>query len=114
MNLLPALPADQAAAELHAAAVLADTRAHRDPFSPWTALAAQLRLVAAGLHPAPATLAPRRDTIAGHVAAALERLDTPGPEPAEEDAGLWRGHLTHLREQAVRLDAAAGQPRGRS
>lgn len=105
------LPLDDAAAELHAAAVLADTRAGGDRFNPWTALAAQLRLVAAGLHPALTTQRPRRDTPAAHVAAALDRLDTADPATTS-DLEFWRRHVEQLREHAARLEASTGLPQG--
>lgn len=105
------LPLDAAAAALHAAAVLADALAAGDPFNPWTALAAQLRLVAAGLHPAPTTQPPRCDTPAAYVTAALDQLTTADPGAAgDTDLAFWRRHVQQLHEHAVRLEAHTGQP----
>ncbi len=105
------LPLDAAAAELHAAAVLADTRAAGDPFNPWISLAAQLRLVAAGLHPAPITQPPRRDTPAAYVTAALDQLTT-ADHDAATDLTFWRRHVERLHEHAARLEAPTGHPQG--
>lgn len=98
------IPLDAAAAELHAAAALADHRADGDPFSPWTALGGQLRLVAAGLDPAPATHARLRKTLGGHTAAALERLDELDVSSKPADLAFWRRHVEHLHGQATRLE----------
>lgn len=108
MNLIPL---DAASAELHAGAALADQRADGDPFSPWTALGGQLRLVAAGLDPAPLTHARLRKTLGEHTAAALDRLDELNASCRPADLDFWRRHLEHLHEQASRLDARAGDPR---
>lgn len=106
------LPLDEAAAELHAAAALADARACGDPFSRWTALGGQLRLVAAGLDPAPVTHAEPLATPAAHAAAALDRLDELEAASAPGDLGFWRRHVEHLCEQATRLESDARAPRG--
>ncbi len=96
---------DAAAAELRGAADLADARADRDPFSPWAALAGQLRLVAAGLDPAPATVATTRLTPASHTAAALVQLDRLHEPSEPEDVDFWRRQVEDLHERAVDLGA---------
>ena len=108
------LPLDAAAAELHSAADLADARAEGDPFSPWFALARQLRLVAAGIEPAPETTAPSRLSPAAHTAAALERVNEldSGSEP--EDLAFWRRHMEHLHKRATQLGAPGTMPQGQS
>ena len=108
------LPLDAAAAELYAAAGLADARAGGDPFSPWFALAGQLRLVAAGLEPAPATTAPSRLSPAAHTAAALERVAELDSGSRPEDLGSWRRHVEHLHNRATQLDTPVTTPQGQS
>lgn len=105
------VPLDAAAAELHAAAALADHRAGGDPFSPWTALGGQLRLVAAGLDPAPVMHTRPRKTLGGHTAAALERLDDLNADSRPTDLDFWRQHLEHLHEHATRLEGDPELPR---
>jgi hypothetical protein len=105
-------PTDHAAAELHAAAHLADARAGGDPFNPWTALAAQLRLVAAGLDPAPPAPVPHRDSAGAHVTAALDQLDTADAGTGVVDPAFWRRHVEHLQAETDRLETTASQPQG--
>ena len=106
------IPLDLAAAELHAAAALADHHAGGDLFSPWTALSGQLRLVAAGLDPAPVANAQPRPTAGSHIGAALDRLDDLDAESRPTDLDFWRRHVKHLHAQATRFEGRTEMPRG--
>jgi hypothetical protein len=103
-----------AAAELRSAASLADARAAGDLFSPWFALAGQLRLVAAGLDPTSETSAPSRLTLAAHTAAALDHLDKFGPRSAQEDLESWRRHAQRLHIRATQLSQPTDAPEGQA
>ncbi|AXG14522.1 hypothetical protein [Intrasporangium calvum] len=107
-------PLDAASAELRCAADLADLRAGSDPFSAWTALAGQLRLIAAGLAPSAATDVPTRLTAVAHTAAALEHLDHVDPTADQDDLTFWRQQVEDLHERATRLASSSTDERGRS
>lgn len=106
------IPLDEAAAELHAAAVIADGHSVGDPFSPWTALAAQLRLVAAGLDPTPVTRPQHRDLATRHVTAALDLLDSVLRSAGFMDLAFWHRHVEHLHTETARLEATLSHRQG--
>jgi hypothetical protein len=103
---------DKAAGHLIAAAQHADNLAGPDADAtswPWSALAGQLRLVAAGLSTtAPAAdIAPRPFGIQDHLDAALASLDQIAPLDGPPDLQLWAWRVVDLRSVLATMD---GQP----
>lgn len=98
---------DIAAGELHQAAALAQARSHDNPFARWATLAGTLRLVAAGLHPLPATIT-RRASARGHLEAALTALNSLSPDDAPADLDFWRAHILDLQHNVEQLEATSG------
>ncbi|MFC7597581.1 hypothetical protein ACFQU3_19870 [Terrabacter sp. GCM10028922] len=108
-----------AAVELHRAADLAALRSEDNPFSPWAALASQLRLVASGLsalvHPpesSPGVLAEGEGDLGGCLSAASAALEEISPADAPEDLAFWVGHIDDLNALIADL-GLAGDERGR-
>ena len=98
---------DLAATELAQAAILADERAAGDLYSPWTALAAQIRLIAAQLTAAPARPPIRQRRVGEHVAVARSALGTVALQstPAGPiDIDDWRDDLDDLSQLIAALD----------
>ena len=102
---------DKAAGHLSAAAQHADSLADPDadgPSPPWSALAGQLRLVAAGLSPTapPAEITPRQSGLQDHLDAALASLDRIAPLDGPPDLQLWAWRVVDLRSV---LDTKGGR-----
>ena len=103
---------DKAAGHLSAAAQHADSLTDPDadgPSPPWSALADQLRLVAAGLSPTapPTEITPRPFGIPDHLEAALASLDKIAPLDGPSDLQLWAWRIVDLRSV---LDTMGGRP----
>ena len=104
-----------AAAELVQAAILADQYSAGEPYSPWTALAGQIRLIAAQLTAAPAHPPNRQRRVGEHVAVARSALSTVAPQSTaavRTDLDDWLEDLDDLSQLIAALDepAAPGDP----
>jgi hypothetical protein len=99
-------PLEGAARELASAAKLARTRAGDNPFSPWLSLAGTIELVAAGLHPMPASATVPRHDASEHVREAARLLDAVPTTKAAADLEFWKAHVADLHTNALELETA--------
>ncbi|KJK11763.1 hypothetical protein UB45_10940 [Terrabacter sp. 28] len=101
---------ERAAAELHCAADQAEARAEGNPLDPWAATAGTIRLVAAGLHPMPASLPIQATTLHEHLTAALAALDELPASEAPDDLPFWRAHVHDLSANVDTLESVTERP----
>lgn len=98
---------ETAAAELQAAADLADQHADGNPLDPWSALAGIIRLVASGLDPFGDSETVEEADLQAHLTTALGALDRLSTQEAPSDIEFWRAHVHDLIRDARTLQARA-------
>lgn len=98
---LPADPVADALTHLHTAADTAETLAAGGIFSPWSALAGQIRLVAGTIDSTVWHLqSPSTSSIHDTLTQALDALDA---APADTDVLIWIWHVSELRRLGDQL-----------
>lgn len=85
-HMSPMTLLETAAAELQAAADLADQHADGNPLDPWSAMAGTIRLVASGLDPFGGRRIVAQASLRGHLASAIAALDRLPARDASSDS----------------------------